>query len=279
MKIDWKGSPTQERGIITALDKHLEWLLPWWWENLRAHCTLPVTLFDMGLTSEGRKWCEARMQVRDFFLDTSFVTEDPTEKEKWELIFTQEYLKKRPAWFCKSFTLLQTPYKETLWLDTDCKVMHPIDEIFSYAEGGLEIALPLGMSREEAQAKGGMTIAHALQITLPGEIAYNCGIIPYKWGTPLIVEWARAVYRYNSQFLCDQDVLIRLLHMKKREKLLFPHLPCEVTTLPDTYHWNFLKGENPEAHIIHYHSTGKERILQEAKLLDTLYAPNMARFT
>ena len=42
-------------GVVVAADSQYEQFLPWWWKHYRAHSSLPVTFFDLGLTKPKKK--------------------------------------------------------------------------------------------------------------------------------------------------------------------------------------------------------------------------------
>ncbi len=253
----WGKKPTKDLGIVASGDHAVEWILPFF-EKFVSKSNLPVTFFDQGLTPGGLAFAKDHFDVIPFHLDTSFVYEHPNAKARWDLIFSEDYLSKRHAWFHKPFLLLNSPYKRTLWLDIDCKVQRPLDSFLNnFAPcGGFAVApdfLPEGASREN-------TSRNVLCANNPGETVYNTGVLFVEHGSPFLEEWAQVCLHHNGIHIGDQDALVDLCFHKKLEKTLLPHLPDTFSELPKTFNWNHLVSENKEAYIIHYHSIGKEKI-------------------
>lgn len=112
---------TPDQGVVIAVDDSYELYLPWWWEHYSTHCTLHVTIIDLGMTESARLYSLSKGNVVPFSPDTSFIT--PKEGIAPELT---ELWEKRPLWFAKPFYLQKSPYKKTLYMDIDCKVQSPI---------------------------------------------------------------------------------------------------------------------------------------------------------
>jgi len=55
-----RGMNPSGDGVITGADSNHEWLLPWWYENLQRHNTLPVAFADFGMSADMRAWCGER---------------------------------------------------------------------------------------------------------------------------------------------------------------------------------------------------------------------------
>lgn len=109
--------------FITGVDHNHEWMLKWWFNNIRRHSTLPITLCDFGMSEQMSNWAK----------------ENATHFIKYE---------RHPkcAWFYKTQCLVDSPYEYNCWLDSDCQVLTNIDDIFNYAQEnkiGLTKDLPL----------------------------------------------------------------------------------------------------------------------------------------
>ena len=78
--------------------------------NVRKHNPdIHVTVADFGLTHSGKHWAE-------------------TNADK---VLTYERHPKY-AWFYKPTAMVDCPYEYTCWLDLDCEVLKPVDEIFNF---------------------------------------------------------------------------------------------------------------------------------------------------
>jgi len=102
-------------GVLTGANEEQEWLLPWWYDNLRKLNDTPVAFADFGLSDKMRAWCSERGRVID----------------------TAEVLNQ--TWFRKPFAILASPFRRTLWMDADCEVLGDISGIFPYADKGLGV--------------------------------------------------------------------------------------------------------------------------------------------
>ena len=104
-------------GLLTGADANQEWLLPWWYENVRKHNECPVAFADFGLSPELRAWCSERGLVLE-------VPEVPGL-----------------TWHKKPFAILASPFKRTVWLDADCEVRGELGVVFPYADKGIGLTL------------------------------------------------------------------------------------------------------------------------------------------
>ncbi|WP_068468765.1 hypothetical protein [Candidatus Protochlamydia phocaeensis] len=242
-------------GILTGCDQSQEWLLPWWWMNLRLHDGHPVTFIDFGNMSKAAlDWCKGRGAVISLEADCSFVA----GKEKinpqlaliWETIHTHVW-QMRSAWFKKPFALLQSPYKRTLWLDLDCQVRGQLDPLFDQCDNEAEVA----MKREE-------DIFHEMDIEqgllLPGEQIYNSGVLVYRKGAQILQDWASQALTHNRFFIGDQQLLSRIIFIQQ----------APLTVLPAIYNWRMDLGPNRNALILHWLGRFKNHIQTEIELLN-----------
>jgi len=173
-----------EFGVVIASDSSQEWLLPWWFRKFRKHNPdVFVTLFDLGMTTDGRNVAESLCH----------------DVRKLEIPF------KVLGWMCKPFAVVQAPYSIILWIDLDCEVLHSVREF------GLLNSLinhlylhPDEGTPPEWQAK-----------LLPGEVMYNSGVLLVNNGHPAMPEWARACLEGLNYVRSDQEALSRVLHLRQ----------------------------------------------------------------
>ena len=103
-----------EHGVIVAATQHIEWILPWWRYNYRAHNNSPVAFFDLGMTEKGRLFCKDKGPLISINAPDSIV--HPKEKtpsplaEKWENLIGSGIWDVRLKWFKKPFAFEKTPF-------------------------------------------------------------------------------------------------------------------------------------------------------------------------
>lgn len=227
---------TQEKGIVIASDLTQEWLLPWWMENYEKHNSLPVSFVDFGMSSEMKEWCKKKGNYIPLPIPDVFVKEkEELSKEIieiWEERHGKGFWVNRNAWFKKPLACLQSPYEKTIWVDSDCEIRGDLSPLFS---------LPLPSSNlmvAKEYAEGG------------GE-GVNSGVLVFKNGAPLILEWGKESLLGNEVFVGDQDILSYLIDSQQ----------IEVATLPPIYNWSRFSGENPEAIVMHWHGNHGKTVI------------------
>lgn len=246
------------QGILVATTSHLEWLLPWWWMNYKAHNRLPVAFVDLGMGTGAKKWCRERGEVISLEVPDCSVfgrdRVDPKMAILWEKVLGTGVWDVRLKWFKKPFAFAHSPFLQTVWLDLDCEVRGSLDSLFSYCRNEAGIAL----AREADALQQGF---QALGFTLPGEVVYNTGVVVYQKGAPILDCWIEEVKKSNQCYISDQEALSRLLFL---EKPSFKELPPHCN-------WDRGLGPNAEALIFHWHGQkGKEMIRGQIEALATL---------
>lgn len=247
-------------GVIVGCDEQQEWLLPWWWLHYRMHNQLPVTFVNFGnMSKEAVAWCTKRGQLKSL-VDSDLIMSqkeeiDPHLLDVWETSHsTHDLWKTRPSWFKKPFSMLLSPYERTLWLDLDCQVRFSLTPIFDFCENTNGIALTIEP-----------TIFHEIGV-LQGiyhqnEKIYNSGVIVYRKNNQIIKEWATQALTHNQFFMGDQQLLSRIIHIKK----------LNIEPLPEIYNWRLDFGEmNPQAVILHWLGSLKDKIKEQIQAL-TIY--------
>lgn len=118
--------------FITGCDKNTEWMLPWFIENFTRHNTLPLMIFDFGMSPEIAQMVNAvKVSGQD------------------------------KGWFKKPKAMLQaTKHASNIcWLDTDCHVQANIENIFDYVEPnkiGMVEDVPWSTRRKEKWHNSGV---------------------------------------------------------------------------------------------------------------------------
>ncbi len=243
------GSCTLPKGVITGASSEQEWMLPHWWRCYTALCQEPVAFIDFGMSPSARAWCQAKGSFLPFHSPSGLVREKsaicPIRAKFWERIYPGNVWKARPIWFAKIFALLQTPYRRTIWIDLDCEVKQPLDDLFHLADNPAGLAVtPTTPALQKASEVTGLL--------KQGERGYNPGVLAFKHGSPALFAWAKLSIERNGELLGDENTLSRALL-----EGAFP-----ITSLPLTYNWPFFFPENLEAKIIHFFTDrGKRELL------------------
>jgi hypothetical protein len=238
-KVTWYyPKPLQPAGVLVACSEAQEWILPWWWRHYSAHNTLPVLFVDLGLSPQGREWCEERGTLAHLpaLLPNLKPREalDPSLVKVWENAFGNSLWSSRPHWVKKPFALLQTPFEKTLWLDLDCEVRQDLTSLF------FKPVDDIALVPEEPQGAQAFLLMHGLLER--GEVCYNSGVIYYRHGSLAIQDWAEQSFTRGDCFFGDQNLLSRLLFEKGERP----------EPLSQLYNWRPSSGENPDAIILHW---------------------------
>jgi len=232
------------QGVIIGTTKEQEWLLPWWWFHYRLYNTYPVTFIDFGDMSEKSiEWCKKRGGVIKLAVQPDFVA--PREKVApelvtlWESIHPQMWFI-RKTWYKKPFAMLQSPYRRTIWLDLDCQTRGSLKPLFEFNLGSSGITLA---------AEDQVSQDHNLKrtITIPGEIAYNAGVVVFDRDSSLLKEWTQQCIHQSHLFFGDSQLLSRMI---MTQKIAF-------NPLPTTYNWVVSWGLNSNALILHWSGSSK----------------------
>ena len=123
---------------VVGVDYNMEDLLPWWYENVKKWAPEPdITICDFGMTPWGKT-------IAKDYADT----------------YLEYTIHERLAWFYKPRALLETPYEYKCWLDIDCEVMAPIDDIFTYAtDDKIALTQDVGRGLEDFWWATGVNVA------------------------------------------------------------------------------------------------------------------------
>ena len=96
--------------FITGADVNHEDLLPWWLYNIKTHNPdIDVMIYDFGISPA----------ILEYLKGNKVKVSPPMVHGK-------------KAWFFKPRAMLETPHDYVCWIDADCEVLEPIDDIFKY---------------------------------------------------------------------------------------------------------------------------------------------------
>lgn len=232
-------------GIIIASDTALEKWIPWWISNYSKYNNYPITIVDLGMSVDMRAWCEKRGEVISLNVPIDLL------KNRLPLfpIKLSKKSKLRPlkryCWFRKPFTLLQSPYRRTIWADLDCLVLGKLDALFDYANNPFKVSVGLDnrVSKIRKKLEAG--------VLKPGGKNFNTGVIVYQHGADLIKQWVISIIEMEGYFLGDQDIFSRLVG----------DLGIDLPIIPKEYNWLVPEsGLNNEAVILHFLEESKNMI-------------------
>jgi hypothetical protein len=222
------------KGIIVASDKSQEHLLPFFYLNLRLCSNLPITFFDLGMSIIGREFCEKRGPV--IAIDHSLSSCNDHTKIMW---------------FKKPLAFYHTPYSITLWVDLDCKIRQPLDDLVNLKD---HVWLKIYEDPHAIAAHTRHKKKH------PHYRDFNSGVVVFRKNSPFILQWILKSAKKNSHVRGDQDILSLILidHLTQVEPLTYRdnHL---FTTHID-YCFN-------QTRIIHYYGNSKKILESEYQLL------------
>jgi hypothetical protein len=226
-----------KQGVLVGCDQKQEWMLPWWWSHFKAHNNLPVAFVDFGMTPHAQKWCKSKGLLIPLKAPLNFAAPkaqiSPELIDCWERKYGLHLWSGRAQWFYKPFAMLQTPFKETLWLDLDCEVLSSLTHLYKKLHPHSRLAL----------AKD----------TRPSfEPCYNSGVIVYDAKSPLLSRWAASCIQNSHQFLSDQDVLTHLIEKSS----------LEIAELPSKYNWTLQSGIHPTAAILHWSGAWGKQVIR-----------------
>lgn len=206
-----------KKGIIVGLNSTIEYLLPFFYTNLRLHSELPITFFDYGMSVIGKDFCQKRGEVIPI-TDSVFLNEE----------FNQETHIKS-AWFKKPLSCLMAPYDLNLWIDLDILIRGSLEPVFDHLNKEKQIAIcqeyTVKIKKSIRQYKtipiydtSAVKMLEHLKANLqnsafiPSNIPiYNSGFFAFKKDNDFIKPWIDLSYRFvNSpdiKRIGDQDTL------------------------------------------------------------------------
>lgn len=240
-----------QNGIIVGADLSQEWLLPWWWNHYQKHNSLPVAFVDLGLSFEAKEWCQKRGELIPLRLVDDYVK----EREALDAAIVHHFEDEcgpycwscRNAWFKKPFACLQSPFRQTLWIDLDCEIRGPLTPLFSYS-----------------QSEPGVAMAKDQCVPSLPYPTYNSGVISFRQ-CPLIVQWARYCIEYNHLLRGDQEIFSYMIHQEQ----------IPISEIPPQYNWSRMREDEEQATILHWHGPhGKTVIrnqLNAAAISDSIF--------
>ena len=207
-------NPTKlyDEAYITGCDSSHEWLLPWFIKNFKKHNKKPLLFANFGLSELGLKIVRENVHA---VLDLTKVEER--------------------GWFKKPLSMLKSPSKKTVWIDTDCEIKENTDDIFDLLE-------PQKLSMVEDKP----------WTWRRGHCWHNSGVVGFIDKPMILYQWVKAIKK--NQLEGDQEVLDKILSPITKITYI-KDLPNEYNVLrlqleKDGYggrvrvaHWTGIKGK------------------------------------
>jgi hypothetical protein len=202
--------------FITGCDHKTQWQLPWFFDNLKRFSKTKLVVYDFGMSEEMKRVFAAQPMQGD---------------EK--------------GWFKKPKAMIEASKiaKKVCWLDTDCQVLGPVDEIFDYVEPNkLAMAqdVPWSKRREETW--------------------HNSGVVAFQNRPNILDEWYASVKAKPK--VGDQEVLHDLVKDGMRRSIHITDLPRKYNTL----RLDIIDGSMPKDHVI-MHWTGAKGKIKIEKMI------------
>ena len=199
------------KSFLTGADHQLQDLLPWWVECVRTHNPdIHITIADFGLTESALEWVKSNVNTVIQY------GRHPTS-----------------AWFYKPKAMVECPYEYTCWLDIDCEVVKPVEEIFDYPTDE-RMALTQDVVRGNPDHNA-------------GEFWWAVGVNVIKGKPQILEDWARN--SIDSNLRGDQEVLRAMIQARPEYNNMIVKMPLE-------YQWlriMLVNGQDsPNKKIIHW---------------------------
>ena len=164
--------------FLTGCDKNTEWQLPWFIENYKKHCDVPLVIADFGMTQT--------------MLDT--VTPDAEEVIKASA-------NGKKGWFGKVNAMMKmkgSRYPEGIcWIDTDCQIVGDPAGLFDCIENN-----KLAIVKDHPWSS---------RRNIHGDW-YNTGVVAFKGRPNVLVEWRNAIQDFRNNLPGDQETLYELMN-------------------------------------------------------------------
>lgn len=240
ISFDFSSEIIAEKGVICGVDCFQFWLLAFFLNRYHSFNNFPITIFDFGLNSWQKSWIASRYSLKTIDCIDGFIKDESEidlEKQKlWESNHGSEFWSYREKWFKKPFACIKSPYEKSLWLDVDCEVLGPINDLFDCLEGDCDLA----MVEDPKKSNQGYRI-------------FNSGVIAFKKTAQVISLWAQHSLDLNDRFKGDQDVLSFLIHERR----------FALQIIPEIYNCSYLSENVKNCIILHWMGSTAKNLLRE----------------
>ena len=198
--------------FICGSDHRTEWMIPWFLRRYRQWNKTPIILFDFGIMN------------KDYH-------------RQFDEVINLKKNEKNLTWFMKPKAMLESPADKTVWIDIDCEVVGPIDNIFDHI-----VPNKLLMAEDRPWT------------TRNQRRWYNSGVVGFEGKPQILKDWA---YKCEvDPIQGDQETLhvmvgdnpinnLRYIEEmpRKYNVLRLDHLDNTVPANPLVFHWTGYKGK------------------------------------
>ena len=224
-----------DKCFITGCDEKSEWQIKWFIENFQKHNhkKIPIVFANFGVSKEMDKYIRGSGKFQGVM--------DVSHKEE-------------KGWFLKPYSMLNTPGKNTFWIDTDCEVLDDISGLFDRL-----VLEKLCMAEDKPWTKRS------------GNLWYNSGVVGFKFKPLVLYNWVKAVKENASRG--DQETLHVMLKDDLTRRIFIEEIPNE-------YNWLRVQvtNDNQDSNkkkIMHW--TGqKGKLIIKEKIKNGLSNPQLA---
>jgi len=211
-----------DKVFLTGSDKNNEWMLEWWLDNYKRHNSLPVIFADFGVSNKMKKWAESNFDK---------VLNMPKVNNK--------------AWFLKPYSMIEASKgcKKVCWIDTDCHILKPIEDVFKYV-----VPQRLSMVRDRPWTEKFKQTWH------------NSGVVAFE-NCPHVLSMWEELCRTNSEQRGDQEVLHAMMNNDELRRRTF------IEDIPAAYNWLRLDIEagrdSKNKRIMHWTGRKGKEVIKE----------------
>lgn len=210
-----------DKCFMTGCDSKTEWLLEWFIDNYLKYNNIPMIFANFGVSDKMLEFVKNSGKFNGI-MDVS--------------------KKSEKGWFLKPYSMLNTPARETYWIDTDCEVLGDISPLFKMLE-----TEKLSMAEDKPWSKR------------RNELWFNSGIVGFRFKPLVLYNWVKAIKENPS--VGDQETLHVMLGDDLGRRVYIKELPNE-------YNWLRVqlvndKQDNKNKKIMHWTGQKGKTIIKE----------------
>lgn len=209
-----------DKAFITGCDIYTEWMLPWFINNFRQHNQSKVVICDFGMSDKMRSWSEKHF---DLIYDIN----------KFDTVGLK--------WSYKPLAIIEAPVINKMWIDTDCQVLSPIDDVFKYIRPN-----KLSMVVDRPWTKKFK------------RLWFNSGLVGAHMKPEILVSWASNCQKHQT--IGDQEVLHAMLQQPLADQIY-------VEEIPNWYNWLRLQlkhgDDSTKKKVVHWTGKAGKNKIQE----------------
>ncbi|MEI7943004.1 MAG: hypothetical protein WCH76_07590, partial [Candidatus Riflemargulisbacteria bacterium] len=219
---EWTVPTPAGEGVIVGCIQEQEDLIPWFVDNYKKYCKLPLIFADFGITEKYKNFCKLSGSLMDVS-DT-----------------------RASGWMRKPFACLRTPFKKTIWMDLDVEIKSDIAQYLVFGEGK-----NIGLSEDWYLNNNPNNMG--FRDNVPSDLKIpDTGVIVFEYGNPLIKKWALKIITSGDTYKGDHQVLAVVLrengiteeyNISKELHRMRLDKPME-SDAKITFHWTGPSGKN-----------------------------------